>query len=184
MKFDGVSNSGINPAEKKITYNPTNQNQVENNVDTQIQTILAPERPNENETINITSKNDNKQNLIMLPALLKQKDRIENEIKRLDEQIKYANSNGEDEQVTRLETQKEMYKQQLNETIDKIEQEKAKISEKTTFGLAPDTKTEEEKEQDREIEKQSKETIDEVKKMYEEEDKEKKTSFKPEDGLA
>lgn len=76
----------------------------------------------------------NEQNLIMLPAYLKEQKRIKGEIKRLDEQIKYFKTNGNDAEATKLETQKELYKQQLNDVNNKITEEQAKVMD-TKIGL-------------------------------------------------
>ena len=116
---------------------------------------------------NATNK---EQNLIMLPTYLKQQNRIEAEIKRLDEQIKYSKENGNDTDATKLETQKEMYQQQLKDLNTKIKEEKEKIAQQPNFGLETgDVKTEEEQE----IERVKKETLETLQEIYEEQEKEK-----------
>ncbi len=82
--------------------------------------------------------NTAQQNLIMTPAYKKQQARCENEIKRLDDLIKDAKAKGDDEQVTKFETQKELYKQQIEDCQRKIEEEQAKALDPKN-GLAGET---------------------------------------------
>ncbi len=67
------------------------------------------------------------QNLIMTPLYKKEQNRIQKEIKRLDDQIKYAKTNGDDIEATRLETQKELYQSRFEELGAKIAENEAKL---------------------------------------------------------
>ena len=127
----------------------------------------------------VNLKNTSQQDLIMLPAYLKAKSRIEGEIKKLEQQVQYEKANGNDTEATKFETQKEMYQQQLNDLNNKIKEEKEKMKQENSFGLVTeDTKTEEEKM----IEQMQKETLDV---LQEEQAKKRKEEekFKPEYGL-
>ncbi len=87
------------------------------------------------------------QNLIMSPSYIKEQNRIEKEIKRLEEQIKHEKNIGNNDKAEMLEAQKKMYQQQLNDVKSKIEEEKNKTAQTPSAGLATgDTRTEKERE--------------------------------------